>query len=135
MQKSGNKSQGSPSKLGTEAGVDDDLLSGVVGGAGAPTAAPTAKKPDDHLTALNQALAHPVEPAVVHTPLHTPIPAPAYPGPHPMGDTGIVKPDTSHGPASTHMPVSVTTSFSHDPATSGPNVSTSVSQTTNLGHA
>lgn len=76
MQKSGKDSHGSKGGLSAEVGIDDDVLSGIVGGAGAPTAA--VMKPaifDDHLSSLAQL---PVDdPAHAREPVHT---APDGPG-------------------------------------------------------
>ena len=58
MTKSSNKSQRTASKLEGETGIDDDMLSGVVGGAGGPSAAlskPT-NSPDEHLNVLDNVL-------------------------------------------------------------------------------
>ena len=76
MKNSPTKSNRAGNKLGSETGVDDDLLSGVVGGAGAPTAAAVNKTttPDHHLDAINHALAavdvvatHATAPGAVHS--------------------------------------------------------------------
>ncbi len=124
MQKSGKDSNGSKGGLSAEVGIDDDALSGIVGGAGTPTAAPS--KPgthtDDHLNALTNAID--VEPAVliqphahapigimpVHEPVHAPVFAPPHsPGPI-MHEPAPGAPHT-HGPVLHHPPVG-----SHDPA-------------------
>ena len=66
MTQPSNKSQLTTSKLDAVIGIDDDMLSGVVGGAGTPGAVPTKHigSADDHLHALSNAL-H-IEPIVVH---------------------------------------------------------------------
>ena len=75
MTHSANKSPRTASKLGAETGIDDDMLSGVVGGAGAPGALPSkvTGSADDHLHTLNNAL--PFDPQLLHGAVigHTPV--------------------------------------------------------------
>ena len=70
MQKPGKDSHGSKGGLSAEVGIDDDVLSGIVGGAGTPSAA--AMKPaifEDNLSTLAQL---PVDdPAHARGPVHT----------------------------------------------------------------